>query len=75
MSKSIRDLIADLGLDLCRRADQATACAKTHALKALDGDADEAAKARECRGNSVAFMEAVRAVDDLRVRIEKGDFT
>ena len=68
---NIRDKLADLGMKLCRRADDATAQGKNHAFSGLDGDENELVKAREARAKSEAFMEAMKMVDALRVEIDR----
>lgn len=74
MKKPIRDAMVDLGLRISRMADGSTAQAKEYALDALDGDAKAQNKALEYRAAAKAYMNAVKAVDDLRVAIERGDF-
>jgi hypothetical protein len=74
MKKTIRDGVANLGMSICRMADGATAQAKEYALDALDGDAKAQSKALEYRAQSKAYMSAVKAIDELRIAIERGDF-
>jgi hypothetical protein len=74
MSKTIKDAVADVGMELCRCVDRANMMAKEHAFKALDGDQTEAAKAREYRAQASAYETAMKQVDGLRFAIERGDF-
>lgn len=75
MKKPIRDAVADLGMQFCKLADNATRVAKEYALDALDGDAAARDKALLYRNTAAAYMDAVAKVDELRLAIERGDFS
>ena len=72
--KTIRDALADKSMELCRAAERSTERAKTAALEALDGDQESDRLARESRAMASAFMEASKMLDDLRVKVEQGEF-
>ena len=56
-------------------ADRSTEEAKTHALNALDGNESARQSALECRNFAAAYMLATKRVDDLRIAIERGEFS
>lgn len=69
----IRDVIANLAIEMQQRADRCKEGAKCHALDALNGDREAREEAIRSLARADAIAEVVKRLDDLRLRIEMGE--
>lgn len=71
MKDQIDDMLSDTIKEICARADRAQRDGERHAFLALNDDEPARRAAHDCRGQITAYMDTVKLLDALRVKIQQ----